>query len=282
MPQVKIVTDSNAYFDDPETVARLGIEVVPLTIRVNQHSYQEGVNLPTDAFLRRLGQDVAGVVVNTPSAAEYAAILQRIGRTNDRIVCIHVSNALNDIAEVARRAASGLLGRQRIVVLDTATTASGLGLIVETAARTAAAGESLGEIERIVRGMIPHIYALFFSDSLQYLESWGRLGPAQAMLGTMLGLKPLSTMEDGDLLPVEKVRNYSHAVDKLYDFIIEFSRIERLYVLQRDFEAEAAQLLERLELVYANRHFPVVGYPPSLAVHLGPKALGVIVYEGTR
>ena len=53
-------------------------------------------------------------------------------------------------------------------------------------------------------------------------------------------------------------------------------------MLQRDFEAEAAQLLERLELVYPNRHFPVVGYPPSLAVHLGPKALGVIVYEGTR
>ena len=112
-------------------------------------------------------------------------------------------------------------------MLDTATTSTGLGLIVETAARTAAAGEPIGEIERIVRGMIPHIYALFFSDSLQYLESWGRLGPAQAMLGTMLGLKPLSTMEDGDLLPVEKVRNYAHAVDKLHDFIIEFSRIEQ-------------------------------------------------------
>jgi DegV family protein with EDD domain len=153
---------------------------------------------------------------------------------------------------------------------------------VETAARAAAAGEPIGEIERIVRGMIPHIYALFFSDSLQYLESWGRLGPAQALLGTMLGLKPLATMEDGDLLPVEKVRNYGHAVDKLSDFVIEFSRIEQLFVVQHDFEAEAAQLLERLELIYPSRHFPVVGFPPSLAVHLGPKALGVIVYEGTR
>ncbi len=282
MSQVTIITDSNAYFSGPEVVSQLGIEVVPLTIRIGQHSYQEGVNLSTDAFLRKLAQDPSNVSVNSPSVAEYGAFLRRLGLGADRIVCIHVSNALNDIAEVARRASSSLLGRQRIVVLDTGTTSAGLGLIVETAARAAAAGEPIGEVERIVRGMIPHIYALFFSDSLQYLESWGRLGPAQALLGTMLGLKPLATMEDGDLLPVEKVRNYSHAVDKLHDFVIEFSRIEQLFVVQHDFEAEAAQLLERLELIYPSRHFPVVGYPPSLAVHLGPKALGVIVYEGAR
>ena len=64
------------------------------------------------------------------------------------------------------------MGRQRIVVLDTATTSAGLGLIAETVARAAAAGEPAGEVERIVRGMIPHVYALFFSDSLQYLEAW--------------------------------------------------------------------------------------------------------------
>ncbi len=282
MSQVKVITDSNAFFADEGLVADLSIEVVPLTIQIGQHSFQEGVNLTSEVCLRRLSQDPGSVSVSAPAVAEYAAILSRIGQTNDRAVCIHVSSVLNDVAEVARRAANGLLGRQRIVVLDTATTSAGLGLIAETAARAAAAGEPAGEVERIVRGMIPHVYALFFSDSLQYLEAWGRLGPAQAMLGTMLGLKPLATMEDGDLLPIEKVRNYAHAVDKLHDFIAEFSRIEQLYVLQHGFEMEAAQLLERLELIHPTRQFPVIGYPPSLAVHLGPKALGVIVYEGTR
>jgi len=126
------------------------------------------------------------------------------------------------------------------------------------------------------------MYALLFSDTLDYLEAWGRLGTAQTILGSMLGLKPLSTMEDGDLLPIEKVRNYGRAIDKLYDFIVEFSNIEQMYLLQHDFESEAAQLLERLELTYPNREFPVIGYPPSLAVHVGPKAMGVIVYEGVR
>jgi fatty acid-binding protein DegV len=98
----------------------------------------------------------------------------------------------------------------------------------------------------------------------------------------MLGLKPLATMEDGDLIPMEKVRSYARAVDKLYDFVIEFSRVEQLFVVEKGFENEAALLLERLEEAFPKRDFAVVGYPPSLAVHIGPRALGVMVYEGSR
>ena len=282
MPPVKIVTDSNAYLPDSRAVGDLGIEVVPLTIRVGQHTYQEGVSIAHETLLRKLAQDPKSVSVEAPSEGEVAAMYKRLGRTTDKIVAIHLSGALSDIVEVSHAAAQGFLGRQRIIILDTATTSVGLGLIVEAAARAAAEEAPQAEIVRIVRGMIPHMYALFFSDTLDYLESWGRLGSAQALLGTMLDLKPVSTMEDGNLLPIEKVRNYTRAVDKLYDFIIEFSHIEQLYILQRGFETEAAQLLERLEIVFPNREFPVIGYPPSLAVHIGPKAMGIMVYEGNR
>jgi DegV family protein with EDD domain len=282
VPPVKIVTDSNAYLPDSRAVGDLGIEVVPLTVRVGQHTYQEGVSIAHETLLRKLAQDPKSVSVEAPSEGEVAAMYKRLGRTSDKIVAIHLSGALNDIVEVSHAAARGFLGRQRIIILDTATTSVGLGLIVEAAARAAAEEAPQAEIVRIVRGMIPHMYALFFSDTLDYLESWGRLGSAQALLGTMLDLKPVSTMEDGDLLPIEKVRNYTRAVDKLYDFIIEFSHIEQLYILQRGFETEAAQLLERLEIVFPNREFPVIGYPPSLAVHIGPKAMGIMVYEGNR
>jgi len=282
VPPVKIVTDSNAYLPDSRAVGDLGIEVVPLTVRVGQHTYQEGVSIAHETLLRKLAQDPKSVSVEAPSEGEVAAMYKRLGRTTDKIVAIHLSGALNDIVEVSHAAAQGFLGRQRIIILDTATTSVGLGLIVEAAARAAAEEAPQAEIVRIVRGMIPHMYALFFSDTLDYLESWGRLGSAQALLGTMLDLKPVSTMEDGNLLPIEKVRNFTRAVDKLYDFIIEFSHIEQLYILQRGFETEAAQLLERLEIVFPNREFPVIGYPPSLAVHIGPKAMGIMVYEGNR
>jgi DegV family protein with EDD domain len=280
--QVKIVTDSNAYFPNPELVTQLGIEVIPLTVRVGQRSYGERFNVTDEDFLRRLAQDSKNVSMDALSLRQMRSLFDRLSQVTDKIVCIHVSSSLNDVAEVAREAAKSFVGRQRIIVIDTATTSVGLGLIVEAAAQVASEGAPVTEVMRIVRGMIPHMYALLFSDSLEYLEAWGRLGPAQTLLGTMLGLKPLSTMEDGDLLPIEKVRHYPRAVDKLYDFIIEFSRIEQMYLLQHEFETEAAQLLERLELAFPGREFPVIGYMPSLADHIGPKAFGVIVYEGER
>jgi DegV family protein with EDD domain len=278
--QVKIVTDSNAHLPDPSLVAKLGIEVVSLNVRIGAQVYPERINFTDELFLRRLAKDSTNVSVEAPSVNQMRSVFGRLGQTADKIVCIHTSSALNDVAEVARQAAASYAGRQRIVVLDTASTSVGVGLIVEAAARAAADGASLPDVVRIVRGMIPHMYALILSDSLLFLEAWGRLGPAQTLLGTMLGLKPIATMEDGDLLPIEKVRSYGRAVDKLFEFIIEFSRVEQLYVLQHEFESEAAQLLERLELAFPEREFPVIGYSPSLAVHIGPKALGVLVYEG--
>ena len=280
MSQVKIVTDSNAHLPDPGLIAELDIEVVPLIVRMGTQVYPERANVTDETFLRRLAKDPTGVSVEAPSVGQMRSVFGRLGQVADKIVCIHTSSSLSDVAEVAQQAASSFAGRQRIVVLDTASTSVGVGLIVEAAARAAAEGASLPEVVRIVRGMIPHMYALILSDSLVFLEAWGRLGPAQTLLGTMLGLKPIATMEDGDLLPIEKVRSYGRAVDKLFEFIIEFSRVEQLYVLQHEFESEAAQLLERLELAFSDREFPVIGYPPSLAVHIGPKALGVLVFEG--
>ncbi len=282
MSQVKIVTDSNAHLPRPELIAQLGIEVVPLTVRVGPRTYNERVNVTDEDFLRKQALDAGATSVEAPSLARMRGVFSRLSQTTSEIVCIHASSSFHDAAEVSRQAAEGFIGRQRIIVVDTATTSVGLGLIVEAAARAAADDAPITEVVRIVRGMVPHMYALIFSDTLDFLEAWGRLGPAQTLLGTMLGLKPLSTMEDGDLLPIEKVRQYPRAVDKLHDFIIEFSHIEQMFLLQHGFETEAAQLLERLELAYPSREFPVIGYPPSLAVHIGPKALGVIVYEGVR
>ena len=260
----------------------MGIEVIPLVVRAGQQTYPERINQPDEAFFRKLTQNAKSLTVETPPLSQVQALFGRLGQVTDSVVCIHASSALHDVAEVARQASRSYMGRQRNIVLDTLTTSAGTGLIVEAAAKAAAAGEPQAEVVKIVRGMIPHMYALFFSDSLDYLEAWGRLGRAQTLLGTMLNLKPISTMEDGDLIPVEKVRSYARAVDKLYEFTVEFSRIEQLYLVQHGFETEAAQLLERLEVAFPNQDFPVIGYPPSLAVHIGPRALGVIVYEGTR
>lgn len=281
MAKVRIVTDSGAYLPDPAVIARYKIEVIPMIVQRGNRIYPERINETDEAFFRQMAQNSDDVSVKPPTLAQVQAVFDRLGQTTDSVVCIHTSRALHDVAEVSERASRSFMGRQRIIVIDSLTTSIGLGLIVEAAAKVASDGASQTEVVKIVRSMIPRIYALFLSDNLKYLEQWGRLGPAQALLGTMLGLRPISTMEDGELIPIEKTRNYSFAIDKFYDFIIEFSRIKQLYIVQNDFNAEAAQLLERLEATYPNRDFPVISYMPSLAVHIGPQALGIMVYEGT-
>lgn len=281
MAKVRIVTDSGAYLPDPVSITRYKIEVVPMTVQVGKRTYPERINQTDETFFRHQAQNRNEVAVRPPTLNQMHEVFNRLGQYTDSVVCIHTSRALHDVVEVAERASRSFMGRQRIIIIDSLTTSIGLGLIVEAAAKAASDGASQTEVVKIVRSMIPRIYALFLSDSLKYLEDWGRLGPAQTLLGTMLGLRPISTMEDGELIPIEKTRNYSFAVDKFYDFIIEFSRIKQLYIVQNDFNAEAAQLLERLEATYPNRDFPVIGYTPSLAVHIGPRALGIMVYEGT-
>lgn len=282
MAQVKIVTDSGAHLPDASMIARYQIEVIPLVVHAGAQTYLERVNQTDETFLRRMSQEPASVSVAPPTLSQAHALFNRLGRSTDSVVCIHTSGSLHDVGNVVKRAAQSFMGRQRIIVLDTMTTSVGLGIIVAAAAKAAAEGASQPEVVKIVHSMMPRMYALFLSDSLAYLEAWGRLGPAQTMLGTIFGLRPLSTMEDGDLIPIEKVRSYARAVDKLYDFIIEFSHIKHLYVVQHGFETEAAHLLERLDIAFPHREFPVIGYSPSLAVHIGPKALGVVVYEGTQ
>ncbi len=275
MSAIKIVTDSNAHLN-PKTLEKLGIEVVPLLIRLGDRTYQEGVNLTTEQFFRQSERSRVLPTASAPSVQTFFNLYQRLCRSNDQVLSIHMSSKMSDTYANAMAAAQSMLGRCRIQVVDSRSTSVGLGILVEAAAREAEAGRPLDAIVRLVRGMIPHIYAVFFVETLEYLERSRRIGQAQSILGTMLGIKPLLIIEEGEVIPLEKVRTRARAVDKLFEFIAEFIRIEH------NFSEETAMLLERLEILFPDREFPVYTYGPSLATHLGPSAMGVIVYEGLR
>ena len=125
---------------------------------------------------------------------------------------------------------------------------------------------------------------IFSSERLDYLERGGRLGSAQALLGTMLHIKPMLLMEDGEIVPVEKVRTRELALEKLADFVAEFAAIQQVVILRSPLVGEDSpqvnELREHLSLALPNQAVPVVEYDPILACHLGPEALGVVVYEG--
>jgi DegV family protein with EDD domain len=192
-----------------------------------------------------------------------------------------MSSELSPMWQQARRAAEMLRGRYSIRVIDSLSTSYGLGLLVEQAARAAEAGASVGEIARITNGAVPHLYVAIFAESLGYLERSARLGPSQSLLGTMLGIKAMLMMEEGRLVPLEKVQTRDEVVEKLFEFVAEFANVEKVGIMQHSYEPPQHALIDRLK--EGLPHLPVqkLSVPPSLAAYLGPNMIGVIVYEGT-
>ena len=279
--KVAIVTDSTAYFE-PGVAERLGIQVVPLVIQLGNEKFLDGLEIDSDELFRRLSYGAPLPASLPPEARVFEELYGRLHKQTDQILSIHISSHLSKTAQQARRGAETLLGRCAIEIIDSMTTSVGLGILVEAAARVANEGASLDDIVRLVRGMIPHIYLVFYVETMEYLERSGRIGKAQAILGSMLNIKPILFMEDGDIIPLEKVRTTEKAIEKLFEFVAEFDNLEQTAIIQRSKHPnkEARVLQERLAQSFPDLNFPIVQYGPDLATRVGPNALGIVVYEG--
>src|SRR5258706_15869244 len=189
MPKGHIVTDSSAPFFDPDFPAKHGVTVVPLTIQFGNTAYLDGVDMDNERFFRELAQGAPIPTAAAPSAKRFAGVYEEICRQNGNVVSIHVSSRLSRTLHNARAGAEEALGRCKIQTIDSLSTSIGLGLLVEAAARAAEAGAAQYDIVRIVRGMIPRMYAVFFIETMEFLANAERIGKAQAVLGAMLGIK---------------------------------------------------------------------------------------------
>jgi len=279
--RVAIVTDSNAYLS-PRLAQALDIHVLPHTIHLQQGDFREGQNLTPSQYYKLLTESGPTFLptVSSPSVEDFIDLYTRLHKQTGQILSIHMSGQLSQTAEVARMARRMLLGRCQIEVVDSKSTSVGLGLLAQAAAAGARIGRNLDDCIRLVRGMMPHIYLFFLVRELPYLEREQRISPTQSILGAMLNVMPLLQIEEGEIIPLEKVRTSQRGVDKLFDYVSEFAQLRRATILQRGFDEETDLLLERLELAYPDQEFPVLNCNPSLAVHLGSQAMGVVVFEG--
>jgi len=280
--RVFIVTDSAATIA-PAVAEQLDITVLPLTVRIDHQDYQDGAGLDHEELLLRMAHDRIRPDIVGPTVDEFRRVYSQLTQRSDKIISLHSSASLSLVCQEARKAAREFLGRCDIVVMDSETLSLGLGILVQEAAQMAMASVPLSEIMRQIRGIIRRIYIVLITDTLDYLEHSERISSAQAILGTMLGIKPFLSLEEGEIIPMEKVRNRERAIDKLAEFANEFSTIERVAVLQSTLypTEETKMLQERLALIAPGHEFPILLYGPLLASHVGPDGLGLMVYEGT-
>lgn len=282
MAKVSIVTDSSAQFLDPAFVSQHDITVIPATIRLGEQTFREGVDLDAEGFFRRiLAEGAPAPVLEAPTVAEYVELFGRLGEQADHILVLPMASGLSQSYRNALAAAEIMRGRSDIVVIDSLTASVGLAFLVEIAVRAVEDNAPLESVVRTVRAAVPRVYSVFYVETLEYLFRGNLIGEAQAILGKILGIKPFLTIEDGCLVPMEKVRTRAQAVDKLLEFVTEFADIQRLVIVQNTTQiTEQTRLIQdRLALEFGEQDFPVIVYGPSLAAHLGPDGIGIVVCE---
>ena len=281
MPRVRIVTDSAARFSTPDFLHRHPVTVAPMTLRSGATTLTDDPHAELAAAQSLFESGEEAPVAEPPSVAAFTEIYTQLQKDAGPIVSIHTSSLMTGTYENARQASQLFLGRSNIQVIDSQAVSLGLGLLVRAAAEAAAREAPVDDIVRIVRGMIPRLYTVFFLDDMAFLERNHLISRSQAILGNMLGVIPFLTIEDGRIVAMEKVRSRTRALEKLLEFVTEFSSIEHLALLhsQSPLTEETRQVVERLQGMHPGTPLSVLTYGPSLATFVGLNALGIVVLE---
>ncbi len=281
MPNIQIVTDSCANLALLQLLHQHPITVVPNRISFGGKTYREGVDLSPEDGLRLMANQPFAPIVTPPSEAEYYDVYRRLAESCDAIVSIHASQEVFASWAHAQAAARRIVGQCPVAVIDSQNLCAGQAMVVKVAAQAISAGETLDEVVRLVRGAVDRVYTLYYVETVSYLQQNRLMTPSHTILGVMLGIKPFIALEHGRLVLVEKVRTRMQAVDQLFEFVVEFSELEDIAILQprSQLTEQARMLQDRLAVEFPGRYFPYSVYNPSLAALLGTDAVGVVVLE---
>ena len=277
---IKIVTDSTA--DLPPGVAEeLGITVVPLYVRFGDKLYRDRIDISEDEFYDRLVHDTIHPGTSQPTPNDFAFVYRKLAKEADGIISIHISSKLSGTCDSALGAKQMIENRCTIEVVDSLWTSIALGFLAMRAAVGAKEGKSLQELVKEINSLIPNIRYLGFFDTLKYLQIGGRIGKAQSLLGSMLNVKPLLTLKNGEFLPFGRVRTYPRAKDRLFEFVKAGSKLEVVFVVHSTTPDEAEEMADRLGALFDRKKIIIARLGPVLGVHAGPGTLFVGYLEGT-
>ncbi|MFD8823554.1 DegV family protein [Streptomyces sp. NPDC059605] len=274
---VAIVTDSTAYLP-PETMERHGIAAVPLTVVLGDQALEDGTEVSARALAAAL-QKRRPVTTSRPSPEVFAATYRAAAEAGATgIVSLHLSAEISGTYDAALLAAKEAPVPVRVV--DTGMVAMALGFCALAAAETTEAGGSLDEAVAAAEKRAEGTCAYFYVDTLDYLRRGGRIGAAQALLGSALAVKPLLQLDDGRIELLEKVRTASKAIARLEEIAAERAGSGRVDIAVHHLGApeRAERLAERLcERVpgLVDLHVSEVG--AVIGAHTGPGLLGAVV-----
>ena len=283
---IRIVTDSCSDLP-PGTARDNDITVVPLYVNIGDDTYRDGVEIDADRFYSLLEQVPRLPTTSQPSAADFQEVYQRLLDEGHQIVSIHVSGKLSGTINSATQARDSIIKEQgdppRIEIVDSQLGGGAQALLALSAARwagqTTSGSNDFREVARRVRQAIPENHGFVVVDTLKYLEKGGRIGKAQAFLGSALQFKPIIAIKDGGAHPVERSRTRRRAIARIISLVRELAPLSQVHVSYSTGPEQARAVIAGLADLVEPENLIESRFGPVLGAHLGPNTIGVAVTQ---
>ncbi|HEX4202869.1 MAG TPA: DegV family protein [Ktedonobacteraceae bacterium] len=275
---IRLVTDSTADFTVEQAEA-LGIIVVPLTVSFGDETYLDNIELDNALFYEKLQSSKALPQTSQPAPGKFQAAYTRlIEEGADGILSLHLSSKLSGTYQSACTARDTLPAEMKhvpIEILDSESISVGMSYVLRKAAEEASAGESLETIKKNIIDRLARTRIIAVLDTLEYVKRGGRIGGARALLGNMLSVKPIISLKNGEVIPMEQPRTRSKAYARIAQLLTEMKPVESVYIAEAS-EEVGAQLAEALKTVYTEE-IPRYKLGGVLGAHTGPGTVALSV-----
>ncbi len=275
---VRVVVDSLS--DLPSSLAeRLEIRVVPLNLHFGGETYRDNIDLSTEEFYHKLARSRIFPTTSAPGPAVLAEVFAQLAEEADEILALFTSSRFSAIYEFAVQARSQVRADCRIEVVDTRTGIGGEMLLAIFAAEAAREGANLAEIAERIRRAIPRVHVRMAFDTLEYLRRGGRIGKAQAFLGSLLKVHPILGVKDGEAYPFARARSRAQAINYLVEFVRGFGSVAGLVVEDATTPKEREELASQLRSLTPEGKLYLSKVSPVVGAHVGPRVLAVSLLE---
>jgi DegV family protein with EDD domain len=273
MSSIGIVTDSTADLA-PALRERFGLGMVPLIVNWDGQTYRDKLDLTTADFYQRLRTSKTLPKTGAPSLAAFEAAFREQLATHEAVVSVNLASKLSGTYAVARKAAESI-DPQRISIVDSGSVSICLGWLAEIAATLAQRGATPAEIVAQLEDARGRLRILALVETLEFLQRGGRIGRAAALAGTLLSVKPILSVRDGEVTPVERVRTMNGALRRLVELAVALGPAERIGVVDGDSASNATEVANQLRGHYPGLTIDRGELGPVVGTHGGPGVVGV-------
>jgi DegV family protein with EDD domain len=278
---VKIVTDTLSDITS-DLAKKLDVTVVPLYVRFGEAIFRDRVDISSEEFYRRLINENVFPSTTQPTPNDFGEVYNKLAKETNEILVITVSSKLSGTYQSAMQARQLVKGDCRVEVIDSLSVAMGFGLIVIDIAEAVKNGANLDQAVDLARKSLSRTHLIAYFDTLKYLARGGRIGKAQGLLGSMLSVKPLLTIKEGEMAPLTRVRSFSAGLDYVYNAVAAIRNIKLLAVEHSTSMENGDKLVEKLKSIYPKEKIYRSVISPVIGTYAGTDAMAISVLEAGK